>query len=91
MVLVIVAGSKLQGDLAFLNKNIFFALYLIAAILVTFVYEIIKFQFSRQKNGAMLMKFHYGKIVLRLIIFTLVLPLLVYGLIFLWFSVGHLD
>ena len=48
------------------------ASYLVLAILCTYVYEIVKFQFVRQKHGGTILKFNYKAMGIRLVILSVI-------------------
>lgn len=72
------------GLLTFLTQFLPFAVYLIVAVLCTYVYEIVKFQAARQKHvekggrdwpRGWAMKFNYKSMFLRLMILSLIFGL----------------
>ncbi len=60
------------GLMTFFTEFLPLALYLIAAILSTSVYEIVKYQFARQLGTHSRMKFDYKKMFVRLIVLSLI-------------------
>ena len=76
VVLLLVAGTLFMRDYAQLLTFFWwclpFAIYLNLAVLCTYVYEIVKFQFLRQQHGATVMKFNYRAMFLRLVILSVI-------------------
>ncbi len=79
LVLALVLGYLLHSDLYATGQllNYFsgflpFALYLIVAVLSTYVYEIVKFQFKRQEIGKNAIKFNYEHMFVRLMVLSLI-------------------
>ncbi len=84
-VLTFVMAYFLQTDLfsmghllAFFSGFFPFALYLIVAVLSTYVYEIVKFQFLRNKHQGHSLKFHYKDMFFRLMVLSLVFGLVLF-------------
>jgi|GEM_PF-899537 len=73
-------GDSTCGLLPFFGAFLPVAIYLIAVILSTFVYEIVKFQFARQKGGHSQLKFNYKKMFKRLVVLSVIFVLVM----FLW-------
>ncbi len=65
----------LSQVLSFFSSFLPFALYLITAVLSTYVYEIVKFQFSRHKTANNATSFNYRRMFIRLMILSLIFGL----------------
>lgn len=66
----LVLGVSLPVSLTGWYGNSLFIMYFIMAILLTFCIEIVKYQFSRQTNPHVAMNLDFGKMFIRLLIFS---------------------